>query len=579
MKSVFVLAIAFCILTIAHAQQFTSNNWFFGYNAGVDFNFGISTVVSGGQVQTFEGCATVGDDAGNLLFYTDGVSVWNKNHQVMPNGSGLHGHFSVTQAAIIVPYPDSANLFYIFTIYELGHPTDYGLQYSIVDMNLDTGLGDITSVKNASLEPNVSEKMVAIEHENSGEKWVLCHKWDSNNFLAYHITSVGLDTIPVVSSIGSMHQGGGTNGLTNTVGYMKSNLNGTKIALALYGYGIIELFDFDSSTGEVSNCISSPGILQYAYGIEFSPNGNLLYASTIFSNSRLFQFDLSLPNPLDSPIYVLSSPSTLQIHGLQIAPDGKIYVSERYSNYLSVINNPNLPGPACEYEAEAIYLNGNTCRSGLPPNVNLRAFEFVTGSLSDTTICDGDSVLFGNNYVGDDGMYRDTIVLSLGWDSIVNLNLNVLTSPPVPLIYDNQGVLSTDGGFNYQWYYYGIPISGGTYNIFNPQALGPGEYQVEVTNQNGCSSVSDVYSYVLSSDEIEPDNFMVFPIPASGSITIEGSGNLDIEIRDIYGKRILSKNKISNPYQLDISKLKSGVYWIQVNSNETTFARKILIVD
>ncbi|MCF8370428.1 MAG: T9SS type A sorting domain-containing protein [Bacteroidales bacterium] len=579
MKNLVLIILSLCLFPVCYAQEFTSNNWFFGYNAGVDFNFGITTVVSGGQTYNGEGCASVGDSDGNLLFYSDGMTVWNKNHQIMQNGTGLLGHNSSTQSCIIAPYPDSTHLFFILTVDALEHQLQNGLRYSIVNMDLDNGLGAVTAIKNVLLENPVCEKILAIVHENSDQLWVLAHRWNSNEFLAYHISPAGINTVPVVSSIGIVHQGGGTTGLSNSIGYLKSNLYGSRIALAIHFVGVIELFDFDNSTGELSNCITSPANYPNVYGVEFSPNNNLLYASTLYANSTLFQFNLTLANPLDSPIYVLPSPSSLQISGLQIAPDGKIYSAERFSNYLSAIHKPGLPGSACDYDHEAIYLNGNGCQRGLPPNENLRAFEFVTGSLSDTTICDGDSVLFGNSYQSLAGMYHDSLVSTLGWDSIVNLELTVLSSPPVPIIYNNQGVLSTDVGYSYQWYYFGAPISGATFNVFNAQALGAGEYQVEVTNQNDCSNISDVYTYVLSADEINMNGFKVYPNPASGEITIEGSGNPDIEIKDIYGNTMFSKRNISIPYQLDISHFKSGVYWIHIKDNLISFASKIVIID
>ena len=579
MKNLVFIIISLCLFTVCYAQEFTSNNWFFGYNAGVDFNFGITTVVSGGQTYNGEGCASVGDSDGNLLFYSDGMTVWNKNHQVMQNGTGLLGHNSSTQSCIIAPYPDSTHLFFILTVDALEHQLQNGLRYSIVNMDLNNGLGSVTAIKNVLLENPVCEKILAIVHENSDQLWVLAHKWNSNEFLAYHISPAGINTVPVVSSIGAIHQGGGTTGLSNSIGYLKSNLYGSRIALAIHHVGMIELFDFDNSTGELSNCISSPANYPNVYGVEFSPNNNLLYASTLYANTTLFQFDLTLANPLDSPIYVLPSPSSLQISGLQIAPDGKIYSAERFSNYLSAIHNPDLPGSACDYDHEAIYLNGNGCQRGLPPNENLRAFEFVTGSLSDTTICDGDSVLFGNSYQSIDGMYHDSLVSTLGWDSIVNLDLTILSTPSVPIIFDNQGILSTDIGFSYQWYYFGSPISGATFSVFNAQTMGTGEYQVEVTNQNDCSNISDIYTYVLSIDDIEIDNLEVFPNPANRLISIEVKGKTDIKIFDLMGKVVLSKNEISHPIQLDISHLKNGIYFVQGTTNIEIWSRKVLVVN
>ena len=136
-KHVFIL-IAFILTNIVRGQG-EGNIWYFGANAGIDFNSGTATAVTNGSLNSFEGCASICDAGGNLLFYTDGVTVFNSNHAAMPNGTGLSGHDNSTQSAIIVKKPGSTSKYYIFT-------TDFqaninGLQYSEVDMTLQGGLG------------------------------------------------------------------------------------------------------------------------------------------------------------------------------------------------------------------------------------------------------------------------------------------------------------------------------------------------------------------------------------------------------------------------------------------------------
>lgn len=78
--------------------------------------------LTNGQLNTLEGCATIADTTGSLLFYTDGITVWNRNHVPMPNGSGLLGNPSSTQSGIIVPYPGNTDLYYVFTVHDAGEP-------------------------------------------------------------------------------------------------------------------------------------------------------------------------------------------------------------------------------------------------------------------------------------------------------------------------------------------------------------------------------------------------------------------------------------------------------------------------
>ena len=112
-KRIFLLTILF--LSIAGFAQGETNIWYFGSNAGLDFNSGSPVALTNGQINTIEGSAVLSNNLGQLLFYTDGSTLYNKNHVVMQNGSGLMGHTSSSQSATIVPMPGNPNFFYVFT--------------------------------------------------------------------------------------------------------------------------------------------------------------------------------------------------------------------------------------------------------------------------------------------------------------------------------------------------------------------------------------------------------------------------------------------------------------------------------
>ena len=159
-KTLFCLLLLFstCLLT---AQNETAN-WYFGDNAGVTFNSGTPVALLDGQLSTTEGCATISNSSGQLLFYTDGITVWDKTHAIMPNGTDLLGDPSSSQSAIIVPKPGSINTYYIFTVDNEGGPN--GLQYSELDLSLNSGNGDVTANKNVLLSTPTSEKISAVQH-------------------------------------------------------------------------------------------------------------------------------------------------------------------------------------------------------------------------------------------------------------------------------------------------------------------------------------------------------------------------------------------------------------------------------
>lgn len=82
MKIKFYLLILLFIPTISIAQK-EAAVWYFGEKAGLDFNSGSPVSITDGKIVTNEGCASISDKNGNILFYTDGTLVYNKLHQIM----------------------------------------------------------------------------------------------------------------------------------------------------------------------------------------------------------------------------------------------------------------------------------------------------------------------------------------------------------------------------------------------------------------------------------------------------------------------------------------------------------------
>src|SRR5690348_6566791 len=103
MKKIYCFLLFTFTTTISIAQH-RADKWYFGLNAGIAFTSGSPVVLTDGALNAIEGVSSICDSAGNLLFYTDGINVWNALHQVMPNGSNLLGGISV-QGALVVPDP------------------------------------------------------------------------------------------------------------------------------------------------------------------------------------------------------------------------------------------------------------------------------------------------------------------------------------------------------------------------------------------------------------------------------------------------------------------------------------------
>ena len=355
------------LYNLANAQNLGKEawNWQFGNTCALNFSSG-TPVIGSSAINTDEGCASISDiNTGQLLFYTDGISVWNKNNIKMPNGLGLLGNSSTTQSALIVPMPGNSDLYYIISCDANAGPN--GVCYSVVDVTLNGGLGDITTKNILLTSPPTTEKLTAIKHLNNIDYWILDHLFNSNSFNAYLVTSSGINTSPVVSSIGSV-ENNVSNASIETIGYLKASPNGKKIALVIEaGIPILEIYNFDNSTGKVTNpvTINYSGFYNGPYGVSFSPDNSKLFVSAP-DTGFLYQYDLSK----DSSAAIIASQTIIKSAysgaALQLAPNGKIYIANDGQQYLSVINNPNNSGVACNYEDSVIKFSMGNCNYGLP---------------------------------------------------------------------------------------------------------------------------------------------------------------------------------------------------------------------
>ena len=406
-------------------SQGQANNWYFGENAGLTFNSGIPQPLFDGELNTNEGCATVSDGQGNLLFYvgseaTDAVdpdahvlSVWNSNHQIMPNGTNLFGSSTSTQAAIIVPNPDNPDIYYIFTVDGLfPGETDtndlQGFNYTVVDMSLDGGSGDVVPAeKNINLLPVSSEKVTAVRNADCNSIWVITHYIDT--FYAYLVDGAGVNNVPVTSMV--MPDVPLIGYRDNALGYLKASPDGTRLAIAHstlnsdpaddpQSPGALWLYDFDPATGIVSGESELNINANTPYGLEFSPDSGKLYATIgvysgpLFDHSEVYQYDLGAADISASLVVVSNSGSAAG--ALQLGPDSRIYRVISGSSFLDVINNPEVAGPGCNYSSASISLGGRLGRFGLPPFIqslfNNRIDIIDGGGLITTalTICEGE---------------------------------------------------------------------------------------------------------------------------------------------------------------------------------------------
>lgn len=381
-KNCYILFVFFLYCSTIFAQG-ESNIWYFGRDAGLDFNVNPPTPLLNLPTTGFfssEGCSTISDSNGNLLFYTNGEKVWNKDFQIMLNGDNLAGHNSSAQSSAIIPFPSTFNFaqnrfdkYFLVTLddYVVNTPIldDKGVRFSEVDMTMDNNRGGVTINKNIHLfGTTTTEKVCVVPHSNGCDYWVICKVVDSNDFYSYHISSSGFNTTPIIST---------TNFFVNASGggQMKVSPNHKLLSYVVPSNSVYTgfyVFNFDNTTGIITEKFADLSS-DTQYGTAFSPNSKILYKS---GGSKVYQYDVSVATNADFAASKTVFTSSL-INGLlsmQLGPDGKIYIGRpiigTIPNYLSVINDPDVLGNGCNYVPLQQYLGGRSCLGGLPNQLN-----------------------------------------------------------------------------------------------------------------------------------------------------------------------------------------------------------------
>jgi hypothetical protein len=596
------------------AGQNETKTWCFGYHAGLDFSTAPPTIISG-RTNNLEGCASISDAAGNLLFYSDGDTAWTKQHLVMGNGTGLFGDISTAQSALIVKQPGNANVYFLFTLDAIGGQN--GLTYSKVDMNLAAGMGSITA-KNIPVFPlPCTEKMSAVRHCNGYDVWVVVHEWGTTNYLSFLVTAAGVNTVAVISSVSTTQADQGK--------CMKFSSNGKKLGVVSYqAASICEVYDFNASTGQVSNPLTLLTTSVDVYGCEFSQDGTKFYTATSSAvNKNVFQWDLCAGT--NSAIVASKASvgtSTVFYGSLQLAPNGKIYVARLGKTDLGVVNNPNLAGTACNYVDAGQSVLPKTSSLGLPNFVssllrpmpavsvssvmcNVISFSTQAGGATGTSVCTSAGGYTPTNIsweFGDPssaasstgsgsvvthtfsapGNYSVKCVFSYncGTDT-VKVPLQVSGSVPSLSVAGNlkickgqKTVLTASGANSYTWSgnFTGssVSITPSVATIYTVTGAGTpsnclSSKIVSVTVDN-CTG--------LFADQGNEEDFKLYPNPTAGKLNFVSSEACNLIVYDARGQIIYASERPVNKEVLHLTD--DGIYLIQISS--TSGSRTLRVV-
>lgn len=553
-SSALFVAIAFTSVSYGQSINYT-NHWFYGSNAGLRFTGGNPAVVTGGQINTIEGTSAASDSVtGNLLFYTDGITVWNRNHLVMSNGTGLLGGGSSTQSALVVPDPANNGQYYIFTVPVSGA---IGMNWSKVDMSLSGGLGAVT-LKNQFLFSPSTERQTAVKHANGTDIWVM-GQTPSGQFRSYRVTPTGV-VGGAVTNIGPSSSG--------TIGQMKFSPNGDYLAWVDHGNGSAHLYDFDNATGAVSNYLSLATGFSKAAGCSFSPDNSKFYATLGSNYKDVYQWNLCESTPAQvAGSRVLVGSYTGGWGGmLQLALDGKIYYSHYSSQFLGVIANPNAQGAACNYNQNGLSISPQTCWTGTPNFVESVFLAAPGGSPISCTVLDADVLDLTAEATGDR-------MIVVRWtaredDQFYKYAIQRRTANGFVTLGEQSAQGQSGQPASYEW----------------PDAnahTGWNFYRLQMTDLDGSVSYSEVVQAQLDESLV---GWTAYPVPASGELfllrqEIAADAPARLQLINPLGQVVWSKQADAGVarVRVDLTGLAAGAYTLRAQQGGVLFSRVVMV--
>jgi len=510
--------------TVGQCEDNSNRQWRFGNGVGLDFSSGQPVVTPTHAMQAFEDAASVSDQNGNLLFYTNAGAVstntnfqggiWNRNDQLMPNANFVVsdiGCTSATQSSIIIQDPGNSDRYYVFVNSCAEDQNMPGFGYHIVDMTLDNGLGDI-AVKNQLIRFTDNEAMAAVRHCNGRDYWIAIFDKNINQVLYYLLTPNGVSATqmgnhPVPFSSGNYFR-------------IRFSPDGKQVGLLNFGpsqtlQNGVYLCDFDNATGATTFRERIGVDVTYINGLAFSSNSRYLFTAgvDVFANEwRLAQFDTQA-NLIAPTANISTSPNNGVTAGIQLGPDGKMYATDGFRE-IGVFDFPNQP--MATFQPNAISLTGTAyvysgmlsfpassfndpnphiggsnlvCTGNLetyilsydPCGTNAILWEYLGDGQLGTTTDSTAQLTFGNGGVdtliatkiADCSALSDTFIITVGTGTPLNLGDDVV---------DCGGGVLLDAGPGYTLYNW----NNGAGNGQTFQANQAGLYWVDATDVNGC---------------------------------------------------------------------------------------------
>ncbi|MBK6572521.1 MAG: T9SS type A sorting domain-containing protein [Saprospiraceae bacterium] len=334
--------------------------------------------------------ASICDKDGKLLMYTAGCNISDRLHRPMPNGKineGVvwdfgcqRGDYAIHNGTVFVPKINDYQKYILFHKYEEFDPdpnlpgaTSTKLLYSIVDMALNNGYGDVTAKNQVVIEKHLSgADLTATRHSNNQNWWIVVPGRANDLYYSIQFTENGplpYQEMKLGIPMQYLDDGGSQSCFSP---------DGTKYARMTPSTGLF-LMDFNRSNGQLSNfrnVTTGSETNDHSVGVAFSPNSRFVYLVYRFD---LYQVD-TWAQDLQANLVHIDSWDGYVDEGIwaagfdaaMLGPDCKIYIRTGTSNrVMHVIHNPNEKGKACNFEQHDIHLPAWN-HASIPNFVNYR---------------------------------------------------------------------------------------------------------------------------------------------------------------------------------------------------------------
>jgi len=575
MKKICLLpAFVFMMATSAFSQLKHDYVWTIGYSyissggsfGGIIMDFKVSPPSFTPQNYVVdEPHATISDKNGQLLAYTDGCRVINRNHQVMLNGDTLNPgeifdifcgetSYPLWQPTIFLPKPGSDSLYYLFHLRCANWDWNpINLMYTIIDAFGDGGNGAVVTKNNAVLSDSLflGNYVTATRHANGRDWWIVTPRIYSNNIHVALLSPEGVE-YRGMQDFDSLQLGIDSAFCCSRTAFSadgnKYFRNSPKSLL---------MFDFDRCTGLLSNPLRLDwdSLPFGGAGVAVSPNSHFLYLT---SGGTVQQYDLRVPD-LAASMQVVAvydgtlAPEPATFFQMMPGPDGKIYINSTSDNkILHVIHSPNELGLACKVEQHAIRLPSHT--SIFMPNFPNYRLGPIDGSTCDTLGIDNLPIAH----------FRWDVEDTLSPQQIEFTDLSYYE--PTTWLWDfGDGTTSQDTS----------PV-----HLY----ASPGTYAVCLTvcNANACDTVCHVVEIKAVGAvtlQGEAGAVLLWPNPAGETLYLKADKKIErVHIKDATGREVLQQTVFGMASQvpIDIRRIPSGLYYLSIYADSKMWTGKFI---